>query len=112
MESIMGAIYLDGGMEPARQFILQCLGHKTETAMEHGGGADYKTQLQHVCSVRFAEVPKYELVSQQGPAHERIFVVQAVVHGKECGSGRGKSKKEAEQNAAKAALDRLNNDKQ
>ena len=112
MESIMGAIYLDGGMEPARQFILQCLGHKTETAMEHGGGADYKTQLQHVCSVRFAEVPKYELVSQQGPAHERVFVVQAVVHGKECGSGRGKSKKEAEQNAAKAALDRLNNDKQ
>ena len=79
--------------------------------MEHGGGADYKTQLRRISSVRYADVPKYQLVSQQGPAHERIFVVQAVVHGEECGLGRGESKKEAEQNAAKAALDRLNNDK-
>lgn len=80
--------------------------------MEHGGGADYKTQLQHICSVKYADVPKYELVSQQGPAHERVFVVQAMVHGEEYGLGQGKSKKEAEQNAAKAALDRLKNDKQ
>lgn len=111
MESIIGAIYLDGGMEPARRFILQCLGHKTETAMEQGGGADYKTQLQHICSVKFSDVPKYELIGQQGPAHERVFEVKAMVQGKAYGMGQGKSKKEAEQNAAKAALDLLKDEK-
>ena len=67
-------------------------------------GSEMCIRDRHICSVRYADVPKYELVSQQGPAHERIFVVQAVVHGKECGLGRGKSKKEAEQSAAKEAI--------
>lgn len=107
MEAVIGAIFLDGGMEPARAFILHTLGHKTETAIEQGGGVDYKTQLQHVCSVRFADAPKYELASQQGPAHERVFVVNAMVQGQVYGVGEGKSKKEAEQNAAKTALEQL-----
>lgn len=107
MEAVIGAIFLDGGMEPARDFILRTLGHKTETAMEQGGGVDYKTQLQHVCSVQFADAPKYELASQQGPAHERVFVVNALVQGQVYGTGEGKSKKEAEQNAARAALAQL-----
>lgn len=107
MEAVFGAVYLDGGMEPARALILRCLGHKTEEAIEQGGGADYKTRLQHLCSVKFAETPKYELIRQDGPAHDRVFEVGVQMQEKCFGTGRGKSKKEAEQNAAKAALDWL-----
>ena len=106
-EAVFAAVYLDGGMEPARALILRCLGHKTEEAIEQGGGADYKTRLQHLCSVKFAETPKYELIRQDGPAHDRVFEVGVQMQEKCFGTGRGKSKKEAEQNAAKAALDWL-----
>ncbi len=104
MEAVFGAVYLDGGMHGARHVILHVLGRQLDEAIEEGGGQDQKTLLQHLCNVKFGAVPKYELVSEEGPAHERTFTIRVTVEGKEVSVASGHSKKEAEQKAAKQAV--------
>ena len=104
-EALVGAIYWDGGYEAARRIIekyfVQEIGEKKL------GQHDYKTRLQEISQMLFHEPPVYKLVDEMGPDHEKRFVTEIIVGGKMLGRGQGRSKKQAEQEAAKKALDGL-----
>ena len=101
LESVIGAIYLDGGFEPAKKFI-----HKfILTDIEHKKlFYDSKTILQEVVQVNYKESLHYELISEEGPDHDKQFSVEARIGDKVIGSGTGHTKKAAEQEAAYQAL--------
>jgi len=105
-EAVLGAVYLDGGYEPARvvverQFAPDVAEHLT------AGLRDYKTQLQELTQRLFRETPAYTLVEESGPDHEKRFVSEIAISGRQYGRGVGRSKKTAEQAAAMEALDVL-----
>ena len=100
-ESLIAAIYLDGGMEPARAFILRFLTGEEVTAEPM---SDYKTMLQEIIQQNPEEHLDYVLVEECGPAHDRRFTVEVHLNSNVIGKGTGKSKKKAEQQAAKEAL--------
>lgn len=102
-EAVIAAIYLDGGMEQASKFVLPFITDLVETAT----GADlhdYKTQLQEIIQQNPEEKVTYQLVEESGPDHDKEFVVHVLLNSNTIGKGRGKSKKAAEQAAAKEAL--------
>lgn len=104
IESILAAIYLDGGIAPARDFVMRNLGDDIERArMGKSVFNDYKTRLQEFVqqSDRHAS---YVHTGEEGPEHSKMFFVEVHVSGKLAAKGKGRSKKEAEQNAAKNAL--------
>lgn len=104
VEAIIGAYFLDAGLDVCRTFVLRELAPMLE-AIERGGYEDdYKTMLQERIQELFHEVPTYEVICEQGPAHARDFTVAAMHDGVEMGRGNGRSKKEAEQQAAAQAL--------
>jgi len=103
-EAIIGAIYLDGGFEAARKFILHNLNHTIEEAINGRVFQDYKTHLQEIIQSENVDKVTYEVVAEEGPDHNKIFHVHVKTGNKIVGKGSGKSKKEAEQNAAKEAL--------
>jgi ribonuclease-3 len=109
LEAILGAIYLDGGIEPARVFTMRVLQTELQGGESTGAGQDYKTQLQEWCQREFETLPHYDTVREFGPDHEKTFEVQLTVQGNVLATGVGRSKKEAEQMAAKAALIRAAN---
>jgi ribonuclease III len=102
MEALIGAVYLDRGWSAAETMVMRLLGERIEAAAAGPGGQDYKTQLQEFCARAFDQLPVYA-VSDEGPDHAKQF--HAVVHfsGRPQGSGRGRSKKQAEQAAARVA---------
>jgi ribonuclease-3 len=106
LEALIAAIYLDGGLEAARVFTLRALAqdlqHGSDVDGEHT--SDYKTQLQEWCQKRYDVLPQYVTVRETGPDHRKVFEVQLTVRGDIVGVGVGRSKKEAEQMAAKQAL--------
>lgn len=103
-EAVIGAIYLDQGYEAARAFIDAQLFHKTDDVVEKRLWQDAKSRLQELSQERLSFTPTYELVNQTGPDHDKHFVV-AVNLGKErTALGEGRSKQEAEQDAAQKAL--------
>lgn len=106
-EAIIGAIYLDSGIENATRFVLKQL--HTELLLVARGEyvKDYKTLLQEVVQKRTDSKISYEIIDESGPDHHKVFHVAVVVNGNQMGSGLGKSKKEAEQLAAKQALIKL-----
>lgn len=106
MEAIIGAYYLDSGYKAAEKYVLAFIEPAVKDVLQNGM-KDYKTLLQEVYQKNYKECPVYELVGKKGPDHDQIFEV--VVHlGKETiGPLTGKSKKEAEQKVAKAALEYL-----
>lgn len=111
LESITAAIYLDGGLEPARAFILRAIGPDLEELKQYGRPAvlhDYKTQFQEWCQKRFDMLPQYSIVRESGPDHQKVFEVQLSLRGDVLGVGAGRTKKEAEQMAAKQALEHIN----
>ncbi len=105
MEAILGAVYLDAGLEVAGRVILEIWGDRVSEWALRPGLKDYKTRLQEVLA-RTGRRPAYD-VSGSGPDHDRLFRADAVIDGAVMGSGEGPSKKEAEQAAARAALERL-----
>lgn len=105
MEAIIGAVYLDGGLGVADRVILDIWGDRVSERALRPGLKDYKTRLQEVLA-RTGRRPTYA-VSGSGPDHDRRFRADAVIDGAVMGSGEGSSKKEAEQSAARAALERL-----
>ena len=110
LEALIAAIYLDGGLEASRKFTLQVLEEEllaTRAEQARPGMEDYKTQLQEVCQKRYESLPQYETVRESGPDHEQVFEVELTIQGVMRGIGRGRSKKEAEQMAAKEALTQL-----
>ncbi|HVE12376.1 MAG TPA: ribonuclease III, partial [Elusimicrobiota bacterium] len=100
LEAVIGAIYLDAGYEPARRFILDKLLH----AEVGGAEPDHKSRLQEVVQKRYKVTPDYRMLKTSGPDHDRTFSVRVQLGARVLGSGKGKSKKEAEQAAAKDAL--------
>ncbi len=107
LEALIAAIYLDGGLEAARQFIIKQFRRQLEKTHTQGSFADYKSLLQKYTQAKFNCCPKYELVAQNGPAHNRTFEVELIINGQRLAYGQGKSKKEAEIRAAKKAVEDL-----
>ena len=107
-EALIAAIYLDGGIEQARAFIAREFGGLIAEARDAGGaGQDFKSTLQELLQSRDEPLPEYRLVGTIGPDHDKKFHVEVVVRGASIGEAVGPSKKEAEQEAARAALDKL-----
>ena len=103
-EAVMGAIYLDGGLEAATAFVERCFGDLLERVAEVGLDRDYKSLLQEVTQGRYHAVPAYEVEESSGPDHAKTFIVAIHFRGQVMARGRGHSKKEAEQDAARQAL--------
>lgn len=104
-EAIMGAIYLDGGIEAAREFILKNLGPVSEKMLQPP--SDPKTQLQELLQSDGKPVPEYKIIEQEGPAHNPIFTVQVSAEGFKPEKASGSSKRVAEREAARKLLDKI-----
>ena len=104
VESVIAAIYLDGGFAPAKEFI-----HKfvLSATPEKTQNMDYKTALQELVQQKKNQVLAYNLVGESGPDHDKQFAVEVKLNGAVVGNGNGTSKKRAEQMAAKAAMEKL-----
>jgi ribonuclease-3 len=108
MEAVIGAVYLDGGLDAATSTVLGLWASRIEERAKQPGVKDYKTRLQEVVA-RSGERPEYNTLGS-GPDHARSFMASVRVGGKLMGEGTGRSKKEAEQAAARLALDELSRD--
>ena len=103
-EAIIGAIYLDGGLEPAREFILSRLRVKIADAFDEGQQRNYKSLLQQHVQRHWATTPEYLLLDEKGPDHSKCFEVAVCIDGRHFTSAWGMNKKEAEQKAAYLSL--------
>jgi ribonuclease-3 len=110
-EAVFAAVYLDGGLAAARTLILRLLGPHIEEARARGasvaGSGDFKSTLQEYLQARRQPPPAYRVVDQQGPDHDTVFVVEVAAAGRPLATASGRSKKDAEQQAARVALDTL-----
>ena len=105
VESVIAACFLDGGMEPAVQFVTKFILVNVPVTKLHN--ADYKTALQELVQQKKNQVISYTLVGESGPDHDKQFRVELSINGKVVGAGLGSSKKRAEQDAAREALEKL-----
>ncbi|MTI84548.1 MAG: ribonuclease III [Firmicutes bacterium] len=106
-EALLGALYLDKGFHLARDFALRELDEVLQGVLSGTYGRDFKTELQEYLQQRYSEPVKYQLVRAEGPDHDKTFTVTVSHRGKILGEGQGHSKKEAEQEAARMALNVL-----
>jgi len=106
-ESIIGAIYLDGGLEPARRFVLSHLRQRIEQAMTDAHQRNYKSILQQYSQHAWGRTPSYLILDEKGPDHSKCFEIAVSIDGRHFRSAWGNNKKEAEQEAARRALDEL-----
>jgi len=109
LEALIAAIYLDGGLEPSRKFVCGCFSPMIAQRTSEGVSLDYKTDLQEYCQERGMVLPRYRLAGETGPDHQKVFEVELWIGNVVWGRGEGKSKKEAEQQAAREALKGLRN---
>ena len=101
VEAVLAAVYLDGGIGSARKIIRRFI---LDREQEKGASRDYKTALQELVQRESGQVLQYRLTGSSGPDHAKVFSVEVDLNGRSVGRGEGHSKKEAEQNAAKAAV--------
>jgi len=106
LEAVIGAVYMDRGWGASADLVIRLLGDRIEEEAAGPGGQDYKTRLQELCARRFDDLPHYE-VSDEGPAHAKRFDAAVRVGGAVKGRGEGRSKKHAEQEAARIAWHQL-----
>jgi ribonuclease-3 len=113
LEALIAAIYLDGGVDAAREFVLRALAplmaENQQARGAYGPSGDFKSALQEALQSRGDALPEYRTVAETGPDHDKVFRVELVVGGDVLAAAEGRSKKEAEQQAARAALDQLVN---
>jgi ribonuclease-3 len=102
MEALIGAVYLDAGYGVADEIVLRLLGGRIQEAVKGPGDDDYKTRLQELCAQTYDELPLYR-VTDRGPDHAKVFDAEVVIAGRPRGRGEGRSKKQAEQMAARYA---------
>jgi len=107
VEAIIGAVYLDGGFEKASDFILRYQIPEIDNSLEGKGFRDYKTELQELIQRDSEQEIQYRIIKESGPDHAKQFVAQVSHNQKVIGEGTGKSKKDAEQQAARQALERI-----
>jgi ribonuclease-3 len=106
-EALLAALYLDGGEKRARKLVREhilCVLKKDSELP----GSDYKTALQELVQKNGAEAPVYRLTGESGPDHNKVFTAEVLIGGEIAGLGSGRSKKESEQAAARAALEKMN----
>ena len=104
IEAVIGACYLEFGYETTADAVVEAFSNEIEDALENP--VDYKSALQERLARR-GELVSYAVIEEQGPPHDRTFTVRATIDGVEIGSGVGRSKKDAEQEAAQAALESM-----
>jgi ribonuclease-3 len=102
MEALIGAIYLDAGYGAVNEIVLELLGERLREAARGPGDEDYKTRLQELCAQTYDELPLYR-IEDSGPDHAKVFQAEVMVAGRSLGRGAGRSKKQAEQVAARHA---------
>ena len=110
LEAVLAAVHLDGGFDASQTVTRHIFAEElTNIAarQEQPGSGDYKTQFQEWCQKRHDALPRYATVRETGPDHQKLFEVELSIHGEVVGVGSGRSKKEAEQQAAKQALRQL-----
>jgi selenide,water dikinase len=103
-EGVIGALYLDAGLDTVRAWLEPLLRVEAEHAVKQRRVKDSKSLLQELAQGQLSVTPRYEVVSEEGPAHERVFTVRALLGEVVVGTGQGRNKREAEQSAAAAAL--------
>ena len=107
IEATIAAIYFDGGLEEAERFIIENLKEAIEKSTQHVGMKDFKTVLQEKLQENGEVSIKYTVIKETGPDHDKIFTVKVEADGKELATGEGRTKKHAEMEAAKRALEKL-----
>jgi ribonuclease-3 len=107
LEALTAAVFLDRGLAVTRKFVLRLMSKKMAKTLSRGVKADYKTRLQETMQAKWQLKPKYRVVEAVGPAHDRRFTVEVMGGDSVLGRGSGKSKKAAEAEAARIALDKL-----
>ncbi len=107
LEAVIAAIFLDQGSTTAKNFILRLFNKELQKVVSQGAGVDYKSQLQELIQAREQQTPTYYVIEAKGPDHDRRFTVEVRAGDTVLGRGSGKSKKEAETEAARSALERL-----
>jgi ribonuclease III len=108
MEAVVAALFLGGGLEPVLALIDRFLGDAFARAAAGTLDRDYKTQLQELAQSRLRASPRYRVIAEHGPDHSKVFEVELELRGEVVGRGTGRSKKDAEQAAAKLALETMN----
>lgn len=103
-ESLVGAIYLDGGLAAARRFILEHLGPEIDSVATNQGGQNHKSLLQQAAQRQFGETPTYLMLDEKGPDHSKCFKMAAQIGPRRYSAAWGPNKKDAEQRAARNAL--------
>lgn len=105
-EALIGAIFLDGGMEATKRFLFKNFSPEIDTILKTPI-RNFKAELQDFCQKKFKEAPLYQVLEESGPDHNKYFVIAVVVQNNTLGRGEGNSKKEAQQKAAEEALKHL-----
>ena len=104
-EAVLGGLFLDGGLAVVKRFLEPLLEGETRQALSQKHIKDSKSLLQEVSQAQLGVTPRYRLVSENGPSHDRIFIVEALLGDRVVARGEGRSKRQAEQEAARGALD-------
>ena len=111
LEALVAAVYMDSqaqsGMAEAYRLVEQLFGPRLAAQSHSHTSHDHKTELQELAQKRYKETVTYQVLHQEGPDHEKLYRVGVLLQGRELGQGQGRTKKQAEQDAAKAALDKL-----
>ncbi len=106
LESVIAAVFLDGGIEAAREVVLRLIYSCKEDLVTDASRRNFKGELLELVQAQGQGFPRYEVASETGPDHEKVFTVNVYVAGEKAGTGSGSTKKEAEQKAAALALER------
>jgi ribonuclease-3 len=107
LEALIGAVYLDSGFRAAWNFVSRRIAPEIVKVLENRSAQDYKSLLQEYCQRAYKSYPLYSLVKRSGPEHDRLFFIQVTVNGESYGPCTGRSKKAAEQEAARLAWEKL-----
>ena len=106
-EAIVGAIFLDGGLTQAKKVVQDQVFSRFSELTDESIFYNYKGELLEYLQARELSLPRYEVMEEEGPDHQKIFTIAVVIKGKKMGVGKGTSKKDAEQSAAKEALEKI-----
>ena len=107
VEAVIAAIFMDGGLEPAKKFIIENLADEIEMASKNVGLKDFKTVLQEKLQVNGDVKIEYIIINEKGPDHDKIFEAEVRCNNKKLATGIGKTKKQAEMKAAEKALEQI-----
>ena len=107
-EAVIGAVYLDSGIHKVEKVVSTLILDDIDKALDNASTKNYKSELLELVQSKGLEPPTYEIIDEEGPEHEKTFTVKAIVAGEEIARGSSSSKKRAEQEASKIALENLN----